>query len=199
MLLFNQYTLLIPILIIPILKIFDWQFDETQIDFIVHQSAEEKEVHFNTFNTKQPPKYSQKLIELHRENIGERNKNNAWKILEISNETWPWLDTLQPYNFDLCMRRYAREFHANPVLRDREYPVPFSIFSRNTTIFMTLFQKMFIGTLNPNYSKWFKHTDWKIKFDGEWKTCSTVKGIKGNGDVTTIVIGIECQSVVSHR
>ena len=143
--------------------------------------------------------YSNQLIELHRESIKGQFLNNPMEALKISKETWPWWDTLQPYNFDLCMRRFAREFHADPVLRDRKYPVPFSIFSRNTTIFMTLFYSMKLGNYIPNYQKWFANYEWKVKFNEKWAKCSTIKGEKGKGDMAMYVLGVECISVVSTR
>ena len=53
-------------------------------------------------------------------------ENGHWMALELDYSNWGLLDSLAPYNFDLCMRQYSREFYADPILNssNRTYPIP---------------------------------------------------------------------------
>ena len=142
-----------------------------------------------------------KLIQMRQEKLGQF-ANKDFADFPINADTWSFLDSIDPQGFELCMRRFAREFHADTILRDRNgYPVPFSIFSRGNTIFTTVFHQRYANKAIPEYDKWLLEYVWKVKIknDSDWKLCSTAKGKSGHGDSTHFVIGLECPNIVPTR
>ena len=145
---------------------------------------------------------STNLIKLHKEN-SELFRNNPLKTLEVNNQTWSMLDSLLPYDFDLCRRRYAREIDANPRLAMLGTGmVPFSVFLKNSILYVILFYK-FDGGKPPNvgtYNPWFKDYTWKYRWvtDGHgWTTCSTIKGTSGKGDGRNFSLILTCPAPIA--
>ena len=142
-----------------------------------------------------------KLIQMRQEKLGQF-ANKDFGDFPINADTWSYLDSIDPQGFELCMRRFAREFHADPILRDRKgYPVPFSIYSRGSSIFTTVFHHRYANKAIPEYDKWLLEHVWRVKFknDSDWKSCSTAKGKSGHGDSAHFVIGLKCPNIVPTR
>ena len=104
------------------------------------------------------------------------------------------------------MKHYQREFQIEPVTSNRtwRYPIPYSIFSRNSnqtgsiTIFATFGgasygdnEKMLI----ENYFSWLNLYTWRVKVEdnGNWSKCEVKKGRNRLGHGKLKLIMVECQ------
>ena len=144
--------------------------------------------------------WSSKMQSLIKENVKSlSNANTSGSRIAVDSSNWGLLDSLAPYNFDLCMRQYAREVNADPILNisNKSYPVPLSIFSRGSTIHVTL-----AGSNNrpfPNYTMWLNNFTWKVKTNGLWTDCSTNKGRSKRGDSKQRYFLLKCENTQINR
>ena len=127
-------------------------------------------------------------------------ENGHWMALELDYSNWGLLDSLAPYNFDLCMRQYSREFYADPVLNssNRTYPIPLSIFSRGSSIHVTLCGNMYAPF--PNYDKWLRGYEWRVKVGTKsWTDCPIIKGDSRRADKHQVYFLLRCENVPMER
>ena len=151
--------------------------------------------------------------------VRHRHRGGSWNVrknvvertaldLEKKNSVMlDFADHLLPFDFQLCMKHYQREFDTNVKLNNqtRQYPVPFSVFSRNiagndsSNKIVASFggkslAKSYAELSIENYEDWLLRYKWLVQVnrDPVWNQCKTVKGPWGKGNQVQRTLMVEC-------
>ena len=182
-----------------------WQhFYNKEQHLSVHENAykfnnnKQEKVENNATFEPQLSYMSEKMRKLQQERV-EMFQNFKMVPLTLDDSNWKALDFLAPYNFDLCMRQYSREFYADPILNSstRNYPVPLSIFSRGSTIHVTL-SGVSQGTFKY-YATWLNDYVWKVKTNELWSVCTIIKGKGKRADGKQRYFLLNCENTHISR